>query len=73
MFDYTAEQIAEILSRHEKGLIARTEEDRLRVLNNPNLAKFRADLDKCLEHYLAQPLYAIPFSMRRGRLKILGL
>lgn len=65
MFDYTAEQIAEILSRHDKTCINRTEEDRQRVLTNPNLEKFRADLDKCLEHYLAQPLYAIPFSMLR--------
>ena len=65
MFDYTAQQITEILSRHEKSLISRTEEDRLRVLNNPNLASFRADLDKCLEHYMAKPLYAIPFSVFR--------
>jgi len=65
MFDYTAEQIAEVLSRHDKSLIFRTEEDRQRVLTNPNLAKFREDLDKCLDHYLAQPLYSIPFSMLR--------
>ena len=65
MFDYTAEQIAAILDRHEKSLMVRGEADRQRVLNNPNLEKFRADLDKCLEHYLAQPIYAIPFSMLR--------
>lgn len=65
MFDYTASQIAEILERHPKSLIERSEEDRVRVLNNPNLEKFRRDLDKCIEYYLKQPLYAIPFSMLR--------
>ena len=65
MFDFTAEQITAILDRHDKGLIKRGEADRVRVLNNPNLEKFRADLDKCLAHYMDKPLYSIPFSMFR--------
>lgn len=65
MFDYTAEQIADILDRHPRSLIFRGEDDRQRVLQNPNLAGFRADLEKCIEYYLAQPLYSIPFSMFR--------
>ncbi|MBQ7011117.1 MAG: heparinase II/III family protein [Clostridia bacterium] len=65
MFDYTAERITEALKRHPKSLIYRTEEDRSRVLNNPNLAKFRSDLDSCLEYYMEKPICSIPFSMLR--------
>ncbi|MBR2459856.1 MAG: heparinase II/III family protein [Clostridia bacterium] len=65
MFDFTKEQITAALDRHPKSLIYRTDEDRARVLRNPNLERYRADLNKCIEHYLAAPLYAIPFSMLR--------
>ena len=65
MFDYTAERITEALDRHPKSLINRTEEDRIRVLNNPNLAKYRSDLENCLKYYMERPLYSIPFSMLR--------
>lgn len=65
MFDHSAEQITEILKRHDRALIKRGEEERRRVLSNPNLAPFRAQLDKCIEHYLSKPLYSIPFSMLR--------
>lgn len=65
MFDYTAEQITAILNRYDKSLINRTEDDRLKVLNNPNLAGFRSDLDICINHFLSKPLYALPFSLFR--------
>lgn len=65
MFDHSAEKITEALNRHPSSLIKRGEADRMRVLSNPNLASFRAQLDKCIEHYLSRPLYSIPFSMLR--------
>lgn len=65
MFDFTKEQITAALDRHPKSLIYRTDEDRARVLRNPNLQKYRADLDKCLEYYLAEPIYSPPFSIFR--------
>ena len=60
MFDFTKEQITAALDRHPKSLIYRTEEDRARVLRNPNLERYRADLDKCLEYYLEEPIFSPP-------------
>ena len=65
MFDFTREQITAVLDRHPKSLIYRTDEDRARVLRNPNLEKYRADLEKCLEYYLNEPIYTLPFSVFR--------